>query len=191
MVRIKNRYLLLNILYPESDTTSKTSKSAALSFQKPTPDYIDAGRFIGSVRYHISLLFGDFGVGASLSSLKVVYFSAATSTAIIRVPRNHHRLVWAALSHITELPRTRGGEAGPKCVVRVVRVSGTIRKAEEELLRRAKRDVVRAKMAMDGKELPWMVGLADGTSKGKAKEAGDVSIRSIEDLSGDEEDEAG
>jgi len=190
MVRIKNRYLLLNILYPEANTTPKTSASATLSFQKPTPAYIDAGRFIGSIRYHIALLFGDFGVGASLSSLKVVYFSAATSTAIIRVPRDHHRLVWAALSHITELPRTRGGEAGPSCVIRVVRVSGTIRKAEEELLRRAKRDVVRAKLAVDGKELPWMAGVADRGFKGKAKEVADVSMESIEDLSGGEEDES-
>lgn len=32
-----------------------------------------------------------------------------------------------------------------RCVVQVVRVSGTVRKSEEELLRRARRDLVRAK----------------------------------------------
>ncbi|KAK5938371.1 RNA-binding protein pop5 [Knufia obscura] len=190
MVRIKNRYLLLNILYPDSNTTSKAEPPATLSFQAPTPDYVDAGRFLAHLRAHISLLFGDFGLGVSLSSLKVVYFSTATSTAIIRVPRNHHRLVWAALSHITELPGPRKGGGGAKCVVRVVRVSGTIRKAEEELLRRAKRDVVRAKLAQDGKQLPWVTGVADRSAKGKAREDPNVSMQSIEDLSGEEEEES-
>lgn len=189
MVRIKNRYLLLNILYPGSHTTSKTTPPTALSSQAPTPDYIDAGRFLAHVRYHISLLFGDFGLGASLSALKVVYFSAATSTAIIRVPRNHHRLVWAALSHITELPGPRRGGGGATCVVRVVHVSGTIRKAEEELLRRAKRDVVRAKLAQDGEQMAWMTGVADRTAKGKAREEADISMQSIGDPSGEEEEE--
>lgn len=32
------------------------------------------------------------------------------------------------------------------CVVRVVRVSGTIKKSEEELLKRARREIIRAKM---------------------------------------------
>lgn len=36
---------------------------------------------------------------------------------------------------------------GLKCVVRVVRVSGTIRKAEEELLRRSRKSVAMAKLA--------------------------------------------
>lgn len=37
---------------------------------------------------------------------------------------------------------------GKKCVFRVVRVSGTIRKAEEEAIRRAKEIVVRARRQM-------------------------------------------
>lgn len=56
------------------------------------------------------------------------------------------------------LPAQRG-KAGPgerevkspvKCVVRVVRVSGTIRKSEEEVLRRARREIVRAKRIFHG-----------------------------------------
>ena len=40
----------------------------------------------------------------------------------------------------------QGGEqTATPCVIRVVRVSGTIRKSEEELLRRSRREVVRAK----------------------------------------------
>lgn len=93
----------------------------------------------------------------------MIYFSPTTSTGILRVPRAEFRLVWAALSFVTEIsgerpkgPRNQGrggGRATPAtvgedtpCVIRVVRVSGTIRKSEEELLRRARREVVRAKM---------------------------------------------
>ena len=183
MVRIKHRYLLLNILYPGQTKLSKSSEQTALSSQTPTADHIDARLFSAHLRSHITLLFGDFGLGVSLSSLKVIYLSTATSTAILRVPRDRHRLVWAALSNITELPGPTRGRTGAKCVIRVVRVSGTIRKAEEELIRRAKRDVVRAKMAQDRKQLPWMAGVEDRNAKAKSKEPADVSMQSIEDLS--------
>lgn len=178
MVRIKQRYLLLNILYPTPNSSSNNPVTNPISFQAPTPSYLTAGSFVAHLRNHITLLFGDFGLGVSLASLKVVYLSTATSTVILRVPRDHHRLVWAALSHVTELPPQRRGGAGTPCVVRVVRVSGTIRKAEEELIRRAKRDVVRARMVQDGKSVPVRVPLAE--------RAGEVDT--IEDLSGEEGD---
>lgn len=179
MVRIKQRYLLLNILYPEHERNVKTTSSSTPIFQKPTANHVNAGLFMTHLKSQINLLFGDYGLGVSLSSLKVVYFSSATSTAIIRVPRSHHRLVWAALSHVTELPPPRKGPAvrAEPCVIRVVRVSGTIRKAEEELIRRAKRDVVRAKLSTEKSSLPWP-SLAYTTSG--VREV-DSNVTSIED----------
>lgn len=50
--------------------------------------------------------------------------------------REHYRLVWTALSFIKELK-------GKPVVVRVVRVSGTIKKVEREAIRRAKVDIKR------------------------------------------------
>lgn len=179
MVRLKQRYLLLEILNPPGNST-KPATPAALAFRKPTPDYVDAGRFVAHVRSYISLLFGDYGVGVSVSSLKVIYISSATSTIILRVPRNHHKLIWAALSHVTELPPQRKGVVGDPCVIRVVRVSGTIRKAEEELLRRARQDVVRAKLAEAEKQESVI-------SKSKVVVPEDTSMRSIEDLSEEED----
>lgn len=178
MVRIKQRYLLLNILYPTTSPSSNNSVTNPISFQAPTPSYLTAGNFVAHLRNHITFLFGDFGLGVSLSSLKVVYLSTATSTVILRVPRDHHRLVWAALSHVSELPPQRRGGTGVPCVVRVVRVSGTIRKAEEELIRRAKRDVVRAKMMQDGRDVLVRTPLVE--------QVGEVGT--IEDLSGEEDD---
>ena len=196
MVRLKHRYLLLNILYPAANKTT-TSTTSAICFRSPTPDHIHAGRLVDIVKIQITLLYGDFGLGISLGTLKVIYWSSATSTAILRVPRDHHRLVWAAISHVTEIPsNTRRGDRGPAppgtpCVVRVVRVSGTIRKAEEELIRRAKRDVVRAKMAQEqgGKaQASWMPGVAEKSPTQVASATGDTHMQSIEDLSGEEDD---
>jgi ribonuclease P/MRP protein subunit POP5 len=77
-----------------------------------------------------------------------MYLSTATSTAIIRVSRDHYRLVWAALAFVTRLPKP----LDTPCVIQVVRNSGTIKKSEEEAIRRAKESVVRAKKAMGSEE---------------------------------------
>ncbi|MCJ1282928.1 hypothetical protein MMC26_002254 [Xylographa opegraphella] len=92
----------------------------------------------------------------------VKYLSPATATFILRCPRAHYQLVWAALTYMTHLPAVKaaggadgaageryrkarlGGDARP-CVIRVVRVSGTVRKAEEEAVRRARGDILRAR----------------------------------------------
>jgi ribonuclease P/MRP protein subunit POP5 len=70
--------------------------------------------------------------------MQVIYLSTATSTAIVRVSRDHFRLVWVALSFVTKLPKP----FDDPCVIQVVRNSGTIRLAEEEAIKRA-RDFVR------------------------------------------------
>ena len=153
MVRIKHRYLLLNILFPSLENAHiKSAKSDDavsnndfLRFHAPSPPHLTAQLLLRQIRDSIQLNFGDYGAGIVASSLKCVYFSPATSTAIIRCPRAQFRLVWAALTFLSVLPAaTRGGPA-VQCVVRVVRVSGTIRKAEEAAIRRARMDIVRLK----------------------------------------------
>lgn len=54
---------------------------------------------------------------------------------------------------MTKLP----GPSGIPVVVRVVRVSGTIKKAEEEVIRRARELISRAKMAEAGRADPGSV----------------------------------
>jgi len=46
---------------------------------------------------------------------------------------------------------------GQRCVFRVVRVSGTIRKAEEEAIRNAQRIYLRAREAADAASMPGLV----------------------------------
>jgi ribonuclease P/MRP protein subunit POP5 len=140
MVRIKHRYLLAEILYPPpSTTTLKPDIPDSVLFHAPTAPHITSSTLLHLLRAQISLLFGDYGSGVLAAGLSVKYFSNATSTAIIRCPRAHYRLAWAALTFVMELPGMRKGASGERCMLRVVRVSGTIKKVEEEVVRRARR----------------------------------------------------
>ncbi|KAI9667643.1 MAG: hypothetical protein M1821_000460 [Bathelium mastoideum] len=147
MVRIKHRYLLVNILYPNGPTAAKASKEKrdaapdTLQIHHPTSDGLTIQLILSMIRRGVGELFGDYGAGMIGGSLKVMYFSPATSTIIIRVARAHYRLVWAALTYTTRLPRP----VDELCVFRVVRVSGTVRKAEEEVIRRAREAMRRAR----------------------------------------------
>ncbi|RAH50343.1 Rpp14/Pop5 family protein [Aspergillus brunneoviolaceus CBS 621.78] len=166
MVRIKHRYLLLDILYPDPTTwprrhppasTSSSSSSTIpqLQIHAPTSDALTPSLLAKLVREQVAELFGDWGVGrlggAGAGGVSVKYLSPATSTAIIRCPRASFRLVWMALTCLEAVPEVdqAGGGRNPaltrRCVVRVVRVSGTMRKAEEEAIRRARREVLKVR----------------------------------------------
>jgi ribonuclease P/MRP protein subunit POP5 len=78
----------------------------------------------------------------------VKYLSHATSTFILRITRDHFRFVWAALTFMNRVPI----KDGLPCIFRVVRVSGTIRKVEEEAIRRARLMVLAAEEHLAGKQ---------------------------------------
>ncbi|KAF2645704.1 hypothetical protein P280DRAFT_126957 [Massarina eburnea CBS 473.64] len=145
MVRVKNRYLVVNFLYPGSTPTapSKPGIPNLVQFHAPTPDAFHTGHLLRIIRDGVQELFGDYGAGMVHNALKVNYWSPATSTAIIRCPRENYEMVWAALTFVRKLPKP----LDVPVVIKVVRVSGTIRKAEEEVIRRAKLIMRRAKGA--------------------------------------------
>ncbi|GAB7346763.1 hypothetical protein MBLNU459_g1867t2 [Dothideomycetes sp. NU459] len=197
MVRLKHRYLLINILYPEPATSSSTGPRPAtdapdvVQFHQPTSDKLTPQLLVRMLREGVAELFGDYGAAMIASSLVVYeggvllmfvrallvkYLSPATSTAIVRVSRSHYRLVWTALTFVTKLPRP----IEQRCVVQVVRVSGTIRKAEEEAIRRAKASILRAQRVKGDK--------SDLLGKMLAVEAEeDAQMGGIEDEDEDEE----
>lgn len=170
MVRVKFRYLVVNFLYPSPSPKSRTTLPDLVQIHSPTPDAFNAGALIRLVRDAVEDLYGDYGSGMVSSSLKgtipttlalhptctncssVNYFSPSTSTAIIRCPRDHYEMVWAALTYVTKLPR-----ADVPVVCRVLRVSGTIRKAEEEVIRRSQ-VIVRRARASEGHAADPMLG---------------------------------
>lgn len=93
-------------------------------------------------------------------------------------------MVWAALSFITSLP-LRSAEM--PCVVQVVRVSGTMRKAEEEAIRRARLQIRRAQRTTGG-EANAAVNAVDGVVDGE----GDLAmLDGIEDFGGEGEESDG
>ena len=151
MVRLKHRYLLVQILYPSPspDIAKSTTAADPVALYAPTPQRITPSSLVYLIRNQVALLFGDYGSGVLAAGLAVKYFSNATSTVIVRCPRAHYRLAWAALTFTTELPADRKGTAGQPCIFRVVRVSGTIKKVEEEAIRRAQRLISAARDGED------------------------------------------
>ena len=77
MVRIKHRYLLVNILYPEDSKDKKYSKGPsgedapyAIQFRRPSDDRVDAKLLARLIRDGVAELFGDYGSGMIASSLQ-------------------------------------------------------------------------------------------------------------------------
>ncbi|KAI0185782.1 Rpp14/Pop5 family-domain-containing protein [Xylaria flabelliformis] len=136
MVRIKERYLLVSILYP-TELGTRTNLPDVVVLNQPTTDELTPVALLRAIRAEVAALFGDYGSGA----LEVKYLSPATSTFILRIARASYRFIWTALSFMNSVPVKNG----KPCVFRVVHVSGTIRKAEEEGIRRARNLIFEAK----------------------------------------------
>ncbi|KAF5025827.1 hypothetical protein F66182_2160 [Fusarium sp. NRRL 66182] len=107
MVRIKERYLLVNIVYPPDPAKAASANLPDFVLHhQPTIEKLTPGALIKGIRAEVASLYGDYGSGALMScSVK----------------------------------------DGRPCIFRVVRVSGTIRKAEQEAIRQAKRLILAAK----------------------------------------------
>ena len=122
MVRLKHRWLLFEIIYP--------NETSVIPFSTPSQN-LTTRTILDVLRQQVAYNFGDHGAGLTAPSLAVRYFSGATNTGVIRVTRDHYRIVWAALTFIRELE-------GRECLITVRRVSGTVKKVEEEILKRDK-----------------------------------------------------
>ncbi|KAI1430697.1 Rpp14 family protein [Xylaria sp. CBS 124048] len=141
MVRIKERYLLVNILYP-TELGSRANIPDVVVLNQPTSDELTAPVLLRAIRAEVAALFGDYGSGSlEGGGFSVKYLSHATSTFILRIARGSYRFVWTALSFMNSVPIKNG----KPCVFRVVHVSGTIRKAEEEAVRRTRSLIFEAK----------------------------------------------
>lgn len=74
-------------------------------------------------------------------------------------------MVWAALTYVTRLPK-----ADVPVVCRVLRVSGTIRKAEEEVIHRSQKIIKRAK-AFEGRGVnPMLSSVGKSVEKDRKRE---------------------
>lgn len=65
MVRVKERYLLVNIVYPEGSRALATSDLPdVLVYNQPTTDAFNSRGFTYAIKSEITNLFGDYGAGA-------------------------------------------------------------------------------------------------------------------------------
>jgi len=74
------------------------------------------------------------------------------------------------------------------CVFQVVRVSGTIRKSEEEAIRRAKASILQAHRAAGGGQGGAQGGMLERILRGR-EDDGDVGRKNARTIEDDEEDE--
>jgi len=78
MVRIKHRYLLVNILYPGcSSGLVKTAPSSTVpdvvQIHAPTPDKLTASILAKMIREGVGEIFGEWGLGVIVGGLKGSY----------------------------------------------------------------------------------------------------------------------
>ena len=76
MVRVKHRYLLIHILYPDplptksrNDPPTNTSVPDVVQFHGPSPDDLTPQIFIKTLKDQVHYLYGDYGLGLVSSGL--------------------------------------------------------------------------------------------------------------------------
>jgi hypothetical protein len=116
MVRIKHRYLLVNILYPEQEARkSKQSGSGGkddlpytVQFRRPGPEQLNGKLLTRLIREGVADLFGDYGSGMVSGSLVgknilvsacLLEYAAYSLDSQVLLPSNKH-------SHHPCRPRT-------------------------------------------------------------------------------------
>lgn len=66
MVRVKHRYLLIDILYPDPSSASppgRSDKQSQLRIHAPTSDALTPSLLAKMVRDEVAEIFGDWGIG--------------------------------------------------------------------------------------------------------------------------------
>jgi len=129
MVRFKNRYLLVHLIFPDDVAP---------------PTNLTERDIISILRESLNVNFGDLLGSGMTGNLVVKYYSPVTSTLIIRCSRDVHRNVWAALTLLRSIK-------GVPVIVKVFHVSGTIRKTQHAAIAH-NREVILAAFADVGIE---------------------------------------
>lgn len=113
MVRFKNRYILLNLIFNPNQ----------LNFQTDLIN-LNQKEILDLIRQSIQDHFGEINLAQSTSSLNIKYYSPTTSLLILRCSRDSISIVRVALMMIRQIK-------GHDVIFRSINVSGTMRKTQE------------------------------------------------------------
>ncbi|XP_015691797.1 probable ribonuclease P/MRP protein subunit POP5 isoform X2 [Oryza brachyantha] len=91
MVHFKNRYMVMEAFF---DATGKGQADPLVLTQLNVTK---------AIRDSIQLNFGECGIAASLGSLQVKYVNPITKLCVIRVSREDHQKVWAAITMVRSI----------------------------------------------------------------------------------------
>ena len=126
MVRFKNRYLVIEILWED---------------KKYDPG-VKNKEIYDAIRESIASNFGDWGTGVLLNSLSVKYWNPATNIGIVRCQRDEFRVLWAAITFISYV-------RGRKVRIKVVYTAGTVRSCQKQVVRGIRMWVLESKSVLE------------------------------------------
>ena len=133
MVRIKNRYILFELLYPPTECNAVDD----VIFQHRNPNKLKAvispKTIIYELRKQIKLYLGDQGLGKANITLQIKYFNNVTSVGILKCSAEYYKTVVLGLSMIQSF-----NNDNHKIIVNVVKLSGTINKLQDHSIKRNK-----------------------------------------------------
>lgn len=136
MVRLKTRYLLFQLVYP-TESVSQVAEEGVEMLLGTSPN-VTAGLLVSILRSSLQKNFGDYGAGLVQTTFSIKYFSSQTGTGIIRCHREAVPYVQGAMFFVSSVD-------GKPCIFTCVSVSGSIKKAELEAMRRARETLSQAK----------------------------------------------
>lgn len=131
MVRLKQRYILIEILQPPTATAdsdivegfTESPSRALLGIHRQSPKEINPKSITHTIRQTIQELYGDFGASFS-TQLNIKYFNNKTSCGIIRCGVQNFQYVLGAITLINNI-------SGTPVIIQCSHVSGTIKKCEQ------------------------------------------------------------
>lgn len=114
MVRLKHRYLLVHILYPNAHDKVKTKLPQSVNdtpytiqFHSPSSDRLDSRLLLQIIRNGVSELFGDYGAGMIAGSLQGMSTSDLDSPTITRANTSVSQIPLSSNKH-SHRPRLTG-----------------------------------------------------------------------------------
>mmetsp|Transcript_2310 Transcript_2310/g.6753 ORF Transcript_2310/g.6753 Transcript_2310/m.6753 type:complete len:142 (+) Transcript_2310:288-713(+) len=112
MVRFKNRYLLLEVLWKDGKVDTGIDKQEMLT----------------ALRLSMRENFGFHGLGSVLTSLQVKYFNPTTNLLILRCDRDQTRKVWCSATLLTQIQHRT-------MMMRLVHQGGTLKSCQEAAIK--------------------------------------------------------